>query len=163
MILKEPSAQKRMFSDFERSIFQFFASFIMTKLKLFSEKVKQSVQSYLNQNLVIPRFFEKCFEAILSSKTNVLEDGKMDFSFFCKSFNDEVERICWKSVAKHSKLFKSIFGDMKLLRQWFWSCLDLKNGCCECLKRAFFSFLEVFDGRSLNHLLGIWGKAFKTL
>ena len=135
----------------------------MTKLKLFPEKVKQSVQNYLNQGLVIARFLEKLFEAILRWKTNVLTVGKMNFSVFCKSFNEEVERIFWESVAKHSKSFKSRFGDRKVLRQLFWSYLDLKNECCERLKRAFFSSMQVFGWRGWKHFLRMWGKPLKTI
>ena len=145
MVFKLPSAQKRMFSAFVRSIFQFFAIFIVTKLKPFSEKVKQSVQNNLNQNLVIARFLEKCFEAILSAKTNVLTFGKMIFSVSCKSFNEDVERIFWESVAKHSELFKSRYGDMKLLRQLLCSYLDLKNECFERLKKTFSVFRKILS------------------
>ena len=53
MVLKLPWAQKQMFQGFEKSIFQFFASFCVTTLKPFSGHVRQSVQNYLNQNLVI--------------------------------------------------------------------------------------------------------------
>ena len=61
MVLKLPWAQKRMLWAFEKSIFQFFANFWVTKLKPFSAEVTQSVQNYLNQNLVIGSFwaFEK--------------------------------------------------------------------------------------------------------
>ena len=39
----------------------------MTKLKLFSGKVRQYFQNYLNQNLVIRSFLENGFEASLRS------------------------------------------------------------------------------------------------
>ena len=133
---------------FEKSIFQFFASFWVTKLKPFSGKVRQSVQNYLNQNLVIGSFLENGFEATLSSKTNVLSVWKEHFSVFCKFLSDEVETIFWESEAKCSKLFRSKFGHRKLLRKWFWSYLELKNECSERLKRAFFSFLQIFEWRS---------------
>ena len=163
MDLKLPWAQNRIFWAFEKSISQFFADFWVMKLKPFYGKVKQSIQSYLNQNLVIGSFLENGFEATLSWKTNVVSVWKEHFSVFCKFLSDEVETIFWESEAKCSKLFKSIFGHRKLLRKPFWSYVELKNECCERLKRAFFSFLQVFGWRSWNHFLGKWGKAFKTI
>ena len=132
-------------------------------LKPFSGKVKQRIQSYLNQTLVIGSFLEKGFEATMSSKTNVLRAWKEHFSGFCKFLSGKIETIFWESEAKRSKLFKSKFGHRKLLRKSFWSYLELKNECCERLKRAFFSFLQVFEWRSWNHFLGKWGKAFKAI
>ena len=50
----------------ERALFSFFANFWVTKLKPFSGKVKQSVQNYLYQHLVIGSFWETGFEVTLS-------------------------------------------------------------------------------------------------
>ena len=69
MGLKLPWAQKRVFGTLGKGILQFFAGFYMTKLKPLLGKVKQSIQNYLNQNLVIETFLENGFEATLSSKT----------------------------------------------------------------------------------------------
>ena len=150
------------FWAFEKSIFQFSASFWVTKLKPFSGKVRQSVQNYSNQNMVIGSFLVNGFEATLSWKANVVSVWKEHFSVFCKYLGDEVETILWESEAKCSKLFKSKFGHRKLLRKWFWSYFELKNECCDCLKRAFFSFLQIFEWRSWNHFLGKRGNAAKT-
>ena len=135
----------------------------MTKLKLFSGKFRQSVQIYLSQSLGIKTFLENGFVAALSLKTNALSVWKNLFPVFCKSFSDELETIFWKSEAKSSKLFKSKFGHQNLLRKWFWSNLELKNECSECLKKTFSNFLQVFQWRSWNHFLGKLGKAFKTI
>ena len=108
-------------------------------------------------------FLENGFEVTLSSKTNVVRVWKRHFSVFCKFLSDEVETIFWESEAKHSKLFKSKFGHRKLLRKWFWSYLELKNECSERLKRAFLSFLQIFEWRSWNHFLGKRGNAAKAL
>ena len=148
---------------FEKWIFQFFANFWVTKLKPFSGKVRQSVQNYLNQNLVIGSFLENGFEATLSSKTNVVSVWSEHFSVFCKFLSDEVETIFWEREAKRSKLFKSKFGYRKLLGKWFWCYLELKNECCERLKSAFFSFLQVFEWRSWICFLGKRGNTAKTL
>ena len=151
-----------MFWAFEEDIFEFFANFWVRKLKPFFREVKQSVQNYLNQNSVIGSFFENCFEPTLSWKTNVLRVSKGHFSVFCKVLGDEVETIFWESEAKRSILFKSRFAHRKVLRKFFWSYLDLKNECCKCLERDFFSFLQIFEWGSWNHFLGKWSKAFKT-
>ena len=162
MVLEQPWPQKRMFWAFEKSIFQFFANFWVTKLKPFSGKVRQSIQNYWNQNLIIGSFLENGFEATLSSKTNVLSVWKGNFSIFCKFLSDEINTIFWESEAKCSRLFKSKFGHRKFLGKWFWSYLELKNECFQRLKRAFFSFLQIFEWRSWNRFLGKRGNTAKT-
>ena len=122
------------------SMLQFFGNFLVTKLKPFSGKVRQSLPNYLNQNLVIGSFLGNSFQATLSSKTNVLIVWKGHFSVFWKFLNDKVEIIFWENKAKHQKLFKLKFRHRKLLTKWFWRFLEFKNECSECLKRTFFSF-----------------------
>ena len=151
MSLTLPWSQKRMLWAFGKGILQFFASFCMTKLKSLSGKVKQILQSYLNQNLVIERLLENSFEATLKSKTNVVSIWKGRFWIFCKFWSDEVETILRKSEPKRSKLFKSKFGHRKLLRKWVWSYLDLKSEFLEPWVRAFYSFLQVSTWPSWNH------------
>ena len=163
MVLKLPWDQKWMLSAFRKVVFHFFANFWVTKLKPFREKVSQSVQNYLNQNLVIGNFLENGFKASFSSKTSVLSLWKGHFTVFCRFLRDQVETIFRESEAKHSKLFKSKFGHRKLLRKWFWSYLELKNECCQCFKRAFFNFLETFEWQSWNHFVKKWARAFKTI
>ena len=156
MVLKLLGARKQMFWAFEKGIFQFFANFGVTKLKPFSGTVRQSVQTYLNQSLVIRSFLGNGFEDTVSSKTNVL-------SVFRKFLSDEVENLFWEIRAKRLKLFKSKFGHGKLLGKWFWRYRDLKRECSERLIRAFFSFLEIFEWRSRNYFLEQWDKAFQTV
>ena len=160
MVLELPWPQKRMFWAFEMIIFQFFANFWVMKPKTFSRTVRQSCQNYLNQNLVIVSFLEKVFEATLNSKTNVLSIWKGHFLVFSQTFE-------WRSwncfLGKRSKLFRSKFDHKKLPRNWFWSNLDIKHECSVHLKRAFLSFLQIFEWQSWNHFLGKWGKAFKTI
>ena len=119
--------EKWMFWTLEKRIFQFFAKFWVTKVKLFSEKGRQSEAIYLNQNFVIRTFLENGFGTTLSSKTNVLSVWNKHFLVFCKFLSDEVETIFRESEAKLSKLFKSKFGHRKFVRKWFWSYLELKN------------------------------------
>ena len=87
---------------------------------------------------------------------------KTIFQCFCKYLSDQVEAIFCESETKYSKLFKSKFCHRKLLRKWSWSYLELKNECSERLKRAFFSFLQIFDWRSWNRFLEKRGDAVKT-
>ena len=105
MVLEVPSTKNRMFWAFQKSIIQLFSNFWVMKLKAFSGKVKQNVQNYLNQNLVIGSFLENGFEATLISKTNVLSVWKKDFQFFCKFLSNEVETIFWESEAKYRNQF----------------------------------------------------------
>ena len=144
MLLKLPWAQKRMFWAFEEIIFQFFMNFSLTKLKSFLEKVRQSIQSYLNQHLVIGSLLKSSFEATFSWKTNVVSVWNGHFSCFCKFLIDKVETILWEIEAKRLILFKLELCHTKLLRKWFWSYLELKNKFCERLKIVFFSFLQIF-------------------
>ena len=163
MVLKLLGARKQMFWAFEKGIFQFFANFGGTKLKPFSGTVRQSVQTYLNQSLVIRSFLGNGFEDTVSSKTNVLSVWKGIFQFFCKFLSDEVETLFWEIHAKRSNLFKSIVGHRNFLRKWFWSYLEHENKCSERLKRAFFSYLQILEWRNKNTFLGQWGKDFKTI
>ena len=162
MVLKLPWAQKQMFWAFQKSIFQLFASFLVTKLKPFSGKERQIGQIYLNQNFGRRSFLENCFGATLSSKTNVVSVWKEHFPVFYKYLTEEVETIFREIEAKRSKLFLSKFGHRKLLRKCFWSYLELKNERRERLKRAFFSFLRIFELRSWNRFLGKRGNAAKS-
>ena len=76
MVLRLLWAQKRMFWVFEKSIFQFFANFCLTKLKPFSGKARLSLQDYLNSKFGIRSLLENGSEATLRSKTNVLSIWK---------------------------------------------------------------------------------------
>ena len=150
MVLKLPSARKRMFWAFKKTIFKFLANFCVTKLKPLSGKRRQSFRNYLSQNLVIGSFLENGFEATLISKANVLSIWRNHISAFCKVLSDEVKTPFWKKEAKRSTLFKSKFNHKKILRKWFWSYQKLENEYFEGLKRVFLSFLQSFEWRSWN-------------
>ena len=145
MVLKLPGAEKQMFWAFEESIFRFFDRY---------KTVRQSIQNYLKQNLVIGTFLENGFEATWSPKTNVLSVWRGHFSVFCKFLSDEVKTLFQDCEGKRLKLFKSKSGHKKLLRKWFWRYRELKNEFSERLKRAFFSFMQIFEWRSSNPFLG---------
>ena len=74
----------------------------MTNLEPFSGKVRQSVQNYSNQNLVIGSFLENGIEATLSSKLNVFSI----FPVFCKLLSDEGGTVFWDSEAMVQKNFR---------------------------------------------------------
>ena len=99
MVLRLRWAQKRVLWVVEKSIFWLFANFSLKKLKLIFRKVRQSIQSYLSESLVIGSFLENTFEAILSWKTSVVIVWKERCSVFCKFLSDKVERISWESEA----------------------------------------------------------------
>ena len=88
------------------------------------------------------------------SVTIFLSLWKTHFSFFCNFLSDKIETIFWESEEKRSKLFKSKFSQRKLLLKLFWSYLELKNECPERLKRAFFSFLQIFPKMKLKPFSG---------
>ena len=131
----------------KRAFSSFFASFRVTNWESSSVKVRQSIEKYLNHNLLIGSFLENGFEGTLSSKTKVLSVWKDHFSPFWKFL------IFWKSK----------FGHRKLSRKLFWRYLELKNECSVCLKRAFLIFLLIFDWRSWTDVLGKWDKDLRTL
>ena len=98
--LKLPWGQKGMLWAFGHGAFDLFANFWVTKLKLFSGKVRQSIEDYLNPKLVIGSISEICFEATLRSKTNVLGFWKKHFSLFWNFWMMKFEAVYWKSAAK---------------------------------------------------------------
>ena len=107
-------------------------------------------------------FLEIGFKATLSSKTNVLSVWKLQFSVFGKILSDEVETIFSESEAQHSKLFKSKFGQRKLLRSWFWSYLELKSERSKRWKRAFLSFFARFWVTKLKSFSGEVRESFQN-
>ena len=133
-----------MFWAFEKVIFQVFANFGVTKLKPFFGKVRQRVQSYLNQNVIIGIFLENGFQGTLSWKTNVLKVWKGHFSFFCKFLRDEAETVFWESETKPSKVFKSKFGHTQLLRKSFSSYVELKKRMFWRFEKGIFHFFSNF-------------------
>ena len=66
MVLEVRSTKNWVFWGFEKSLIKLFANSWMITLKPFSGKVKQSVENYLNQNLVIGRFLENGFTGTLN-------------------------------------------------------------------------------------------------
>ena len=87
----------------------------------------------------------KWFWSYLEPKNEYSERFIRAFFSFVQIFEWRSWNRFWEIEAKRSTLFKSKFGYMELLRNWFWSYLELKNECSEHLKRSFFSFLQIFE------------------
>ena len=114
MVLKIFWAQTRITWAFEKSIFKFFASFWVKKLKFFFGKVRQSVQNYLNQNLVIQSFLKNGFGRYLELKSKCFKRSNRAFlSFFgifwvekLKAFTEKV-RGSLKNYLNHNLVIDS--------------------------------------------------------
>ena len=138
--MKLPWSEKRMFWAFEKGIFQFFANFWVTKLKPFSGKFRQSVQSDLYQNLVIGNFLENDFETILSSKMSFVSVWKDHFLAFWKFLSGKVETIFWKSYAKRSKLLNQNLVVGSFLENDFEGTFKSKRSIASLWKKHFSVF-----------------------
>ena len=103
-----------------------FLQIWVTKLKVLSGKVRQSVEDCRNPNLVIGRFLENGFEATLRWNSNVLNLWTYHFPVFCKFLSDEVETFFCQSRTMLRKLFA-------------WSLI-----CWELLRKHFSAFIWSF-------------------
>ena len=159
MPMKLRSAQKRVLWVLEKSIFCFFANCSLKKLKPLFGKVRHSIQSHLNQSLVIGMFLENGFEAILSSKTSVVIVWKEHFSVFCKLFSDKVETIFWESEAKHSRLLKLKCGCRSFLQNGFEATLSWNTNVLSLWKEH----LSVFCKFILPNLIPFAGKVTQSV
>ena len=103
-------AQKPMFWPFEKTIFEFFANLWMTMLKAFSGKVRQSVQNFLNQNLVTGSFLQNALKVSWAQKRTFWAFENTIFKCFATCWATKLKQFSWKvresSEAKRSKLFK---------------------------------------------------------
>ena len=141
----------------------FFAHFLVNKLKMFLRKAGQSTQNCVNPKSDIVYILENGFETTLRSKADVLLNlWKRQISVFCTFLSHEVETAYCESKAKRSKVFESIVDHSKHFRKWFRSN-QVKPECSEPLKRAFFSFLHIFEWRSWNNFQEKWTKMLKTI
>ena len=143
MVLKLPWAQKRMFWAFEKSIFQFYANFWVTKLKPFSGKVRQSVQNYFNQNLVIGNFLKNDFEATLSSKTNVVSVWKGHFSDFYKFLSDEVKQSVYNYLNQNLAIGSFLEKGFQAQKLKLWM---FERGIFQIFNNFWVAKLKPFSG-----------------
>ena len=130
--------------------FSVFWKFLHDEVETVFWESEEKHQKLFKSKFGIGSFLENGFEGSLSSRTDIVGVWELHFLVFCKFLIDEVKTIFWESEAKCWNLFKSKFGQGNLLRNWFWSYLELKNEFSERLKRAFFSFLQIFEWRSWN-------------
>ena len=134
MVLKVPWAQKQLLRAFEKGIFQFFASFWVTKLKPSSCHRK---------------CLKEWFWSFLQLKKEYSQRLKRSFFNFLQIFK-------WRSWNG----FLGV-GHRKLLRKWFSRYLELKNEYSECFKRSVFSIFQIFEWQSWNNFLGKWASVWK--
>ena len=171
----EATLLSKMSRAFWNGIFQFFANFWVTKLKLFFGKVRQSNKietvfweseakqsKLLNSKLATKSILHNSFEATLRSKRNAVSIWKWSFWSFCKFLGDEVETVFWESETKHWRLLKSKVSHRKHFRNLFWSYLEVKNQCPGPLEKAFFTFLKFLNDEVWSRLLEKRGKMLKT-
>ena len=122
--------------------FSVFSNFSLKKLKPFLGEVRQRIQSYLNQSLVIGSFLENSFEAILSSKMSVVIVWKEQCSVLCKFLSDKVERISWESEARRWTLFISKFGHKSFVENGFEATLSWNTNVLSLWKEHFSVFCK---------------------
>ena len=143
MVLEQAWAQKRVLWVFEKGISQFFWNVWVTKLKPFSGKVRQSVQTYLNQNLVTGSFLEYGFGATLSSKTNVLSVWKKHFSSFLQHFwVMKLKRFSGKVRESVKNCLNQILARVNFLENDFEGTLSWKTNVLGVWKGLFLCFAD---------------------
>ena len=136
--------------------------------KLFNDKIQTIFwesdakgQKLFKSKFGLSKPLRKWFWSYLDVKSKC--SGPLKITFFSSlQFFEwkplKVKTIFWESEAKHQILVIGSFLENK-----FWSFLELKSEYCGRLKRAFFSFLQIFDWRSWNRFQGMWGKVLKFI
>ena len=118
----------------------------MTNLKPFSGKVKESIQSYFNQNLVIRSYLENGFEATVSSKRNIVSLWKGHFTVSCKFLRDEVEITFSESEASVRIYLNQNLVIERFLENGFKASLSSKTNVVSVSKRRFTIFCKFLSG-----------------
>ena len=119
MVFKLAWAQKRMFWAFEKNILEIFAKFLSDEVQSISQKVRQSVQSYLKKNLVIGNFLENGFDTTLSWKTNVLSLWKKLFPVFSNFWVRKLKPFSEKGKQSAKIYLNQKFEHKNLLKKCF--------------------------------------------
>ena len=125
----------------EKYSFQTLRTFVF-ELKVASKPFSKKTNSFpendfnfVNQKFAKNRkLLRKWFWSFLELKNKYC--GRLKIAFFYHF---------WESEARCSKLFKFKVGHRMHFRKWLWSYLELKTDCSECLKRGFFSFLQILS------------------
>ena len=146
MGLKLPWAQKRVFGTLGKGILQFFAGFCATKLKPLLGKVKQSIQNYLNQNLIIRSSLQNGFEANLSSKRNLLSLWKGILQFFASFCVTQLKSLSGKVKQSVRNYLNQNLVRERFLENGFEASLSSKTNVVSVSKRRFSIFCKFFTG-----------------
>ena len=153
MVLELPWAQKRIFWAFEKIIFQFFVNFRVKKLKPLSREMRQSVQNYLNQNLVIGSFLENGFEATLGSKTNMSWAFERNiFQFFGNFWVKKLKPLSREMRHSVQNYLNQTLITGNFLENRFEATLSSKTNALSVWKKHF----SVFESRNWNYFLIFW-------
>ena len=163
MVLKLHWAQKRMFWAFEKGICQFFTNFWVTKLKLVKIRNKLEPLRPFKFKVGQMKVFRKWFWNNLVIKNECSVHLEREIFSFLQFLIYEVEAIFWESEAKFSKLSKSKFGHMKLLKNGFEATSSSKANVLSVWKGHFSVICKFLsDERIWNHFLGKQDNAAKT-
>ena len=131
-------------------------------MKPFSVKENQSLQKYrkIDPNIKSKvgrwKHFRKWFWRYLKVKKDCFEGSNVIFFH-------EVKTVFMESKSEPPKWFHFKVYQRQYFRNSFWSHLDVKNECSECLKIDFLIFLHIFQWKSCKYFLGKQDKAYKTV
>ena len=117
----------------------------MTNLKSSSGKVKESIQRYFNQSIVIRSYLENDFEATLSSKMNIVNVWEGHFTAFCKFLRDQVDILSRKLKQSVQSYLNQNLVIESFLENGFEATFSSKTNVVSVSKRAFFNFLQIFE------------------
>ena len=117
----------------------------MTNLKPSSGKVKESIQRYFNQSIVIRSYLENDFEATLSSKMNIVNVWEGHFTVVCKFLRDQVDILSRKLKQSVQSYLNQNLVIESFLENGFEATFSSKTNVVSVSKRAFFNFLQIFE------------------
>ena len=135
-----------MLQTFEKSISQFFADFWVTNLKPFSGKVKESIQSYFNQNLVVRSYLKNGFEATLSSKGILWAFGKGILQFFASFCVTKLKSLSGKVKQNVRNYLNQNLVIEMFLENGFEASLSSKTNVVSVSNRHFSIFCKFLSG-----------------
>ena len=158
LALKLPWSQ--MFWAFEN---RFFCTFFSEQVEnVFRESKARLCKSEVGHRKHSRKLFWNYLEVKSKCTTEPLK--KAIFSFFVHFWAMKLKPLTVKAKPSVQKSLnpKLIMVHGKHFRKCFQSN-PVKPECSELLKRAFFSFLQIFEWWSWNQFLGKWSKEFKTI
>ena len=87
---------------------------------------------------------------------------KDQFQFFANFWVMKLKSISGKVRQNVEIDLNQYLGIGTFSKNGFGATMSSKKKCCERLKRAFFSFSQVFEWRNWDHFQGKWGKVLKS-